>query len=199
MSREKGRDLTQSYDKSQYTNRNIQQAKSKYKIRHHKKKIADRLRTVSWWNSNHPTGVVKWVTSAQPSYLPQYPCNVKDKHKTYSPLDDHWVILTTSKTFHYFRAQRDEIRFAFEQLKNNSHTKLEVHILYNGMEKSGKTHGNLILQKPFLHFSCPPQMRRRAKLFVSCCRQYLVYQYTILPFSNLHLPGEIFTCKGVKS
>ena len=32
------------------------------------------------------------------------------KHKTYSPLDDRWVILTTSKAFHYFRARQDEIR-----------------------------------------------------------------------------------------
>ena len=48
-------------------------------------------------------------------------------------------------------------------------------------------------------FSCPPQLGRRAKLFVSCCRPYLVHQYTILSLSNLHLPGEIFTCKGVKS
>ena len=53
--------------------------------------------------------------------------------------------------------------------------------------------------KTIFAFSSPPQMRRRAKLFVSCCRPYLVHQYTILPFSNLHLPGEIFTCKGVKS
>ena len=36
------------------------------------------------------------------------------KHKTYSPFDDHWVILPTSKAFHYVRAQRDEIRFAFD-------------------------------------------------------------------------------------
>ena len=27
------------------------------------------------------------------------------KHKTYSPLDDHWVILSTSKAFHYFWAR----------------------------------------------------------------------------------------------
>ena len=53
--------------------------------------------------------------------------------------------------------------------------------------------------KNIFAFSCPPQLRRRAKLFVSCCRPYLVHQYTVLPFSNLHLPGEIFTCKGVKS
>ena len=33
------------------------------------------------------------------------------------PLDDRWVILTTSKAFHYFRARRDEIRFAFDPTK----------------------------------------------------------------------------------
>ena len=53
--------------------------------------------------------------------------------------------------------------------------------------------------KTIFAFSNTPQMRRRAKLFMSCCRPYLVHQYTILPFPNLHLPGEIFTCKGVKS
>ena len=36
---------------------------------------------------------------------------------TYSPLDDRRVILTTSKAFHYFRARRDEIRFAFDPPK----------------------------------------------------------------------------------
>ena len=35
------------------------------------------------------------------------------KHKTFSPLEDRWVILTSSKAFDYFRAWRDEIRFAF--------------------------------------------------------------------------------------
>ena len=36
---------------------------------------------------------------------------------TYSPLDDRWVILTTSKAFDYFRARRDEIRFVFDPLQ----------------------------------------------------------------------------------
>ena len=31
------------------------------------------------------------------------------KNKTFSPLDDHWVILSTSKACNYFRAQQDEI------------------------------------------------------------------------------------------
>ena len=39
------------------------------------------------------------------------------KHKTYSPLDDRWVILTTTKAFHYFRARREEIRWAFDPPK----------------------------------------------------------------------------------
>ena len=39
------------------------------------------------------------------------------KHKTYSPLDDHWVILSSSKAFDYFRTRRDEIRCVFD-LKN---------------------------------------------------------------------------------
>ena len=36
------------------------------------------------------------------------------KHNNYRPLDDHWIILTTSKAVHYFRARRDEIRSAFD-------------------------------------------------------------------------------------
>ena len=62
--REKGRDLTQSCDKNPYTYRKIQKATWQ-----HKKAtknfdyttIADRLRTVSWSNSSHPTGVVEPV------------------------------------------------------------------------------------------------------------------------------------------
>ena len=46
--REKGRDLTQSYDKSPYTTRNVKRAKWQQK-QHHKKfdytEVADRLRT----------------------------------------------------------------------------------------------------------------------------------------------------------
>ena len=62
--REKGRDLTQSYEKSPYTHRKIQKA-----TRQHKNAtknfdyttIADRLRTVSWGNDSHPIGVIKPV------------------------------------------------------------------------------------------------------------------------------------------
>ena len=53
--------------------------------------------------------------------------------------------------------------------------------------------------KNIFAFSSPPQLQRRAKLCMSCRRPYSVYQYTISHFPNLHLPGEIFTCKGVKS
>ena len=53
-SKRKGRDLTQSYDKSPYTHR---------KIKRHKKfdytTIVDWLRTVNWSSNSHPTGVVK--------------------------------------------------------------------------------------------------------------------------------------------
>ena len=37
-------------------------------------------------------------------------------HKTYRPLDDNLVTMTTSKAFHYFRARRDKIRFVFDTL-----------------------------------------------------------------------------------
>ena len=63
--REKGRDLTLSHDKSPYTHRKIRKATWQHKKRHQKLRlnltIADRLRTVSWSNNSHPTGVVKPV------------------------------------------------------------------------------------------------------------------------------------------
>ena len=62
--REKGRDLTQSYDKSPYTPRKIPKAtwQQKNAIKNFDyTTIADRLRTVSGSNSSHPTGVVKPV------------------------------------------------------------------------------------------------------------------------------------------
>ena len=40
--------------------------------------VADRLRTVSWSNYDHPTGVINLVYGAQPSHFPQQPCNQKD-------------------------------------------------------------------------------------------------------------------------
>ena len=66
----KGRYLTQSYDKSPYTDRKIQKATSQYKkaTKHFDyTTIADRLRTVSWGNDRQPNGVVKPVTGSQPS------------------------------------------------------------------------------------------------------------------------------------
>ena len=44
-SREKGRDLTQSYDKSPYTNRNVKRAKWQHKQTPQKSSIKQRLRT----------------------------------------------------------------------------------------------------------------------------------------------------------
>ena len=55
---EKGRDLTQSYDKSPNTHRKPQKASWQHT---NDITIADWLRTVSWGNDNHPTGVVKRV------------------------------------------------------------------------------------------------------------------------------------------
>ena len=61
---EKGRDLTQSYDKRPYTHKksikhrdNIKNATKNFDYT----TIEDRLKTVSWSNSSYPTGVVKPV------------------------------------------------------------------------------------------------------------------------------------------
>ena len=62
MQREKGRDLTQSYDKSPYTRRRIQNETWQHKNATKNvdyTTIADRLRMVSWGNDSHRTGVVK--------------------------------------------------------------------------------------------------------------------------------------------
>ena len=62
--REKGRDLTQSCDKIPYTHRTIQKATWQHNNatkNYDYATIADRLRTVSWSNSSHPTRVVKPV------------------------------------------------------------------------------------------------------------------------------------------
>ena len=56
----KGRYLTQSYDKSPYTHRKIQKQSDNTKTPP-KTTIADRLRTVSWSDDSHPTGVIKLV------------------------------------------------------------------------------------------------------------------------------------------
>ena len=60
----KGRNLTQSPDKRPYTNKNIKKAKWQHKQLHIKfdyTAVADRLRTVSWSDYGHPTGVVYLV------------------------------------------------------------------------------------------------------------------------------------------
>ena len=55
----KGRDLTQSTDKSHYTNRKSKKAKRKHKNAI-KTSITQELRTdFSWSNESHPIGVVK--------------------------------------------------------------------------------------------------------------------------------------------
>ena len=62
--REKERDLTQSYDKSPYTDRKIQKATWQHKNATKNfdcTTIADRLRTVNWGNESYPTGAVKPV------------------------------------------------------------------------------------------------------------------------------------------
>ena len=77
---QKGWDLTQFYDKSPYTNRNVKRAKWQHKQRHKKfdkTAIADRLRTASWSNYSHPTGLVNRFTGP-PSHSPKQPCNQKD-------------------------------------------------------------------------------------------------------------------------
>ena len=67
--REKGRDLTQSYDKNPYTTRKIQKATRQYKNATKNidyTTIADRLRTVSSGNDNHPTCSLNRFTGFQP-------------------------------------------------------------------------------------------------------------------------------------
>ena len=66
----KGRDLTQSYDKIPYTHRKIQ--KAMWQLKKATKNFdytmsAYQLRTVSWSNDSHQTGVVKPV-NAIPTY-----------------------------------------------------------------------------------------------------------------------------------
>ena len=79
--REKGRDLTQSYDKSPYTNRNVKRAKWQHKQRHKKVRLNSRLRT----DLGRSVGVTKatqlvWLTGLR-AQLPtnrEQPFNQKD-------------------------------------------------------------------------------------------------------------------------
>ena len=84
-SREKGRDLTQSYDKSPYTHRKIQ--KATWQHRNATKyfdctTIADRLRTVSLGNDSYPTGVVKPVNGIPTPPPPSTPPLVLSRART---------------------------------------------------------------------------------------------------------------------
>ena len=71
--REIERDLTQSYDKSPYTDRKIQKATQKHKNASKNfdySSIADRIRTESLGNKSngsHPTCVVNCFAGSQPS------------------------------------------------------------------------------------------------------------------------------------
>ena len=76
--REKGRDLTRSYDKCPTSHRKNPKSNVTTQKRNQNfdcTTIADRLRTVSYGNDNHPTGVVKPVNKIQPSHSPQQLCN----------------------------------------------------------------------------------------------------------------------------
>ena len=62
MQRRKGRDLTQSFDESQYTNINVKTVKWQHKQRLKKfeyRAIVEQLRTISCSNYSHPNGMVK--------------------------------------------------------------------------------------------------------------------------------------------
>ena len=41
-------------------------------------------------------------------------CSITEWPSTYSPLDDRWVILSTTKAFIYFWTRQDEIRRAID-------------------------------------------------------------------------------------
>ena len=66
--REKRKDLTPSYDKNPFTVRKSKEQRDNTKNAAKNivySTIADRLRTVSWGNDSHPTGVVKPVNGIQ--------------------------------------------------------------------------------------------------------------------------------------
>ena len=90
---EKGRDLTQSYEKSPYTHRKIK--KPTWRQHNDATKnfdyttIVDRLRTDSWSNNIHPCGMVNRVTGTHTFPLTAKPCNQKDKHGSYACCQVH--------------------------------------------------------------------------------------------------------------
>ena len=68
ISREKGRKLTQSYDKCPYTHRKIQKQRKNATKNFDDRAIADRLRMVSWTNDSHLIGGVNRFAGFQPSH-----------------------------------------------------------------------------------------------------------------------------------
>ena len=95
------------------------------------------------------------------------------EHKTYSPLDDRLVILTTSKAFHYFRARRYEIRFAFDPPKFVNKITVE--------DRVSDSLWNIILKRYFTKFGqkfrvWPKELPKRfPKLVISVtlCQKFL--------------------------
>ena len=59
------------------------------------------------YRENYPN--VKYLANIFAKIFPS------EKNHVYSnPLDDQWVILSSSKAFYHFRTQRDEIRCLFD-------------------------------------------------------------------------------------
>ena len=78
LKRKKGRDLTQSYDKSPYTSRNVKRARLQHNAK--KSSITQRLRTGLGRSVGVTTATqLLWLTGlrAKPSH---FPWNQKDKH-----------------------------------------------------------------------------------------------------------------------
>ena len=87
FTREKERNLTWSYDENPYTNRKFNnqlttQKRHCYTLPKHfdYTTIAHRLRTVSWSNNIHPTGVVKPMYGYSTFPLTAKPSNQTDTH-----------------------------------------------------------------------------------------------------------------------
>ena len=81
--REKGRDLTQSYDKSSYTSRNVKGQSDNTNNATKKKSITQLLQTDLGRSVGVTTATqLVWLTGsrAQHSHFLQQPCNQKDKH-----------------------------------------------------------------------------------------------------------------------
>ena len=75
--------LTQSFDKSPYTNRKVKRAKSQHKTKPPKSSITQRLRTdLGRWIGVSTATQLVWFTGlrAQPSNSPQQPCDQDGTH-----------------------------------------------------------------------------------------------------------------------